>query len=87
MITKMLITLVLDMIETSFKNWQTQDIIPYNIFALFYIRGPRVTANIAKILQQRKFPSLQYVDEIFSGQRESRQKYQHIGAIGPEVLY
>ncbi len=60
-ITKVSISLVLDMIETSFKNGQTQDNILYNIFALFYIRGPRVTANIAKILQQQKFPSLQYL--------------------------
>ncbi len=51
------------MIETSFKNWQTQDKISYNISVLFYIRdfhGPRVTTNIAKLLQQRKFPILQY---------------------------
>ncbi len=54
------ISLDLRMIETSFKNWQTQDRILYNILTLYYIRGPRVTANIAKILQQRKFPILQY---------------------------
>ncbi len=55
------ISLDLRMIETSFKNWHTQDNILHNIFTLCYIHGQRVTANIAKILQQRKFPSLQYV--------------------------
>ncbi len=68
----MLISLVLNMIETSFKNWHTQDNILYTIVTLFYIRGRRGTANIAKILQQQKFPSLQYMEgvNIYVGTKE-----------------